>query len=232
LIFVCACRPFVAGAQAPGEIPKPWTYEGSMKLQQQYEQQQQRGREQQSQQQQQREQQWQAAVQQQQSQQQAAVAQGQAVLRTWQSRPALAPERNPLLGRWNSQGPAAANARKLTQGNNLAGLFGPEMAQMTNAMLGGITGGMCDSMLGRGLIEFRPTALVAIGRDASERVKYHVEYRGGGARVVVLPKEAVSFTHMIVDFDNPDHVTVAAVGCVMTRAGSVAAAEPRRPTAR
>lgn len=37
LIF--ACRALPAGAETPGEIPKPWTYEGSMKLQEQQRQQ-------------------------------------------------------------------------------------------------------------------------------------------------------------------------------------------------
>ena len=59
---------------------------------------------------------------------------------------------------------------------------------MASSMLGGITGGLCDSMLGRGAIEFRPTTLVALGRDGSARVLYHVAYRGGGSRVVVLPR--------------------------------------------
>lgn len=221
--LVGAAGPLSAWAQTPGQIPNPGTYQGSMRLQQQYDQQQQQARDQQQQQQQQSEQQWQGTLRQQQAQQNAAAAQGQAVLRTWQRRPPLAPEHNALLGRWNSQGSSAANAKRLSGGNNLAGLLGPEMASMTNAMLGGLTSGLCDSMLGRGLIEFRPTTMVAIGRDGRERVMYHVEYRGGGSRVVVLPKDATSFTHMIIDFDNPDHGTVAAVGCVLVRAGSAAA---------
>lgn len=216
-----AIAPLAVSAQmrTPGEIPNPGTYRGSMEIQRQYDQQQQQFRDQQQQQRQQSEQQWQGTLRQQQAQQNAAVAQGQAVLRTWQNRPALAAERNPLLGRWNSQGAAAANTRKLAGGADLSRMFGPEMAQMTNALLGGITGGMCDSMLGRGLIEFRPTTLVAIGPGGREHVKYHVQYRGGGARVVVLPQDATSFTHMIVDLDR-DRATVAAVGCVMTRAGA------------
>jgi hypothetical protein len=218
-----------AWAETPGELPKAGTYEGSMKLQQQYDQQQQQGREQQQQQQQQRDQQWQSTVQQQQAQQNAAVAQGQAVLRAWQKRPALAAEHNPLLGRWSSQGSTTGATKKLAGGNDLAKLLGPEMASLTNSMLGGLTQGMCDSMLGRGLIEFRPTAVVAIGRDGREHIKYHVQYRGGGSRVVVLPQDAASFTHMIVDFDSADHATVAAVGCVMVRAGSAGAADAGAP---
>jgi hypothetical protein len=72
---------------------------------------------------------------------------------------------------------------------------------------------------------------------------YRAEYRGGGSRVVVLPQGGTSFTHMIIDFDNANHGTVAAVGCSLARAGggstaAAAAAEanataaPGMPTAK
>ena len=76
------------------------------------------------------------------------AAQGEAVRRTWQQRPPLAADKNPLLGRWESLG---SGQRK----GGAAGLS-PEMAQLANALIGSITSGMCDSMLGRGTIEFRP----------------------------------------------------------------------------
>ncbi len=169
--------------------------------------------------QQQADQQWNDTLRQQQGRAAADAAQGQAVLRTWQQRPALAPEHNPLLGRWQSLG---AGKRAAAPG------VSPEMANLAAALLGGITGGMCDSMLGRGTIEFRPTALVAIGSDGRERAMYRAQYRGGGARVVVLPQGGTTFTHMIIDFDGPDHATVAAVGCALARsgAGSVGSAKP------
>jgi hypothetical protein len=179
---------------------------------------QQRSREIQQQQQnsqQQADQQWNDTVRQQQSRAAADTAQGQAVLRSWQQRPALAPERNPLLGRWESLG---VGQRAAAPG------VSPEMAKLAASLLGGITGGLCDSMLGRGSIEFRPAGLVAIGRDGRERQMYRAEYRGGGSRVVVLPQGGTTFTHMIIDFDNPNHATVAAVGCVLARAGGAATA--------
>jgi hypothetical protein len=95
---------------------------------------------------------------------------------------------------------------------------------LASALIGGLTGGMCDSMLGRGPIEFRPTMLVAIGPDGRERVKYHVQYRGGGSRVVVLPQDAATFTHMIIDFNGADRASVVAVGCLLVRAGGAGAA--------
>jgi len=156
-------------------------------------------------------QQWNDTLRQQQSRDAANMAQAEAVRRTWQQRPPLAPERNPLLGRWESLG---AGQRQAAPG------VSPEMAQLANALLGGVTSGMCDSMLGRGTIEFRPTGPVAIGRDGSARPMYRAEYRGGGSRVVVLPQGGTTFTHMIIDFDGPDRATVAAVGCVLARAGA------------
>jgi hypothetical protein len=140
------------------------------------------------------------------------MAQAENVRRTWQQRPPLAPDHNPLLGRWNSLG---AGAR---QGNPTG--LPPEMAQLANALVGNLTSGMCDSMLGRGTIDFRPNGVVAIGKDGSERPMYRAEYRGGGSRVVVLPQGGTTFTHMIIDFNGPDRATVAAVGCGLARAGA------------
>jgi hypothetical protein len=176
---------------------------------------QQRSRDMQQQQQnsqQQADQQWNDTVRQQQSRANADMAQAEQVRRTWQQRPALAPEKNPLLGRWESLG----------SGQRRGGAPGlsPEMAQLANALIGGMTAGLCDSMLGRGTIEFRPAGLVAIGRDGRDHPMYRAEYRGGGSRVVVLPQGGTTFTHMIIDFDSPDHATVAAVGCGLARSGA------------
>jgi hypothetical protein len=98
------------------------------------------------------------------------------------------------------------------------------MAQLANALIGGVTAGLCDSMLGRGTIEFRPAGLVAIGGGGVERPMYRAEYRGGGSRVVVLPQGGTTFTHMIIDFDGADRATVATVGCGLARAGGSRAA--------
>ena len=161
--------------------------------------------------QQQADQQWNDTVRQQQSRANADIAQGQAVRRTWQQRPPLAPERNPLLGRWTPTPPAQRPAA--------AGLS-PEMAKMASELIGGMTSGLCDSMLGQGTIEFRAGGPVALGRDGRERPMYPAEYRGGGSRVVVLPQAGTTFTHMIIDFSDPDHATVAGVGCGLRRPGA------------
>ena len=198
LWWLCA-----VGAWAQADTP----YQRSQKQQELYDLQQQNARQQQQIQQQQREQEWQQAVQQSQAQQNAAAAQGRQVLQAWQSRPALAAERNPLLGRWNSMGNQA-------QGRAPAG---GDIAALANALIGGLTGGLCDSMLGRGLVEFRPTSVVAIGPGGREQLLYHAEYRGGDSRVVVLPRDAASFTHMIVDFNGADRAIVVGPGCALSR---------------
>jgi hypothetical protein len=188
-------------------------------LRQQAEQQEaQQQADQQRQSQQQADQQYNDTLRQQQSRAAGDMAQAEAVRRTWQQRPPLAPEKNPLLGRWESLG----------SGQRKGGAPGvsPEMAQLANQLIGGLTGGLCDSMLGRGTIEFRAAGLVAIGGDGRERPMYRAEYRGGGSRVVVLPQGGTTFTHMIIDFDGPDRATVAAVGCGLERAGRGAARAP------
>ena len=183
---------------------------GALRQEAERQQSQERARQQESSQQQ-ADQQWNDTLRQQQSRAANDAAQGEAVRRTWQQRPPLATDKNPLLGRWESLGPGARPG---------APGVSPEMAQLANALIGSVTAGMCDSMLGRGTIEFRPGGVFAIGRDGQERPMYRADYRGGGSRVVVLPQGGTTFTHMIIDFDNPNHATVAAVGCGLARAGA------------
>lgn len=101
---------------------------------------------------------------------------------------------------------------------------------MASELIGGMTSGLCDSMLGRGTIEFRPTGPVAIRSDGREQPMYRAEYRGGGSRVVVLPQGGTTFTHMIIDFNGPDHATVAAVGCGLRRVGGARSMETAMAT--
>jgi len=166
---------------------------------------------------------WNDTLRQNQSRAAAASAQGEAVRRTWQQRPPLAPDHNPLLGRWQSLGSASG------QRPTAAGLP-PELARMASELIGGMTSGLCDSMLGRGTIEFRPTGPVAIRSDGREQPMYRAEYRGGGSRVVVLPQGGTTFTHMIIDFNGPDHATVAAVGCGLRRVGAARSVETAMAT--
>jgi hypothetical protein len=157
---------------------------------------------------------WNQNLQQQQARAAADQAQGQQVLRSWQQRPPLDPSKNPLLGRWKSLGNGGP-VRDPAKGDIMG---------MARALMGGITAGLCDDMLGQGTVEFRPDGVVAIGPDGRQQLKYHADYRGGGTRVVVLPREPMSFTHMIVDFNGSERAMVNAVGCNLARAGGGATA--------
>src|SRR5215467_4402903 len=185
LSAVVACQPWVALAETPGEIPKPWTYEGSMKLQ-----------EQQRQQDQQFQQQGQPAPGGGRSASGAgSAAAAEEVRRNWQKRPPLPPERNPLLGKWNPQGTATG------------GKSGDQLKDAASALVGSMLGGTCDSMFGRGTIEFRPKTLVSI-ENGGERVLNHVEYRGDGGRVAVLPQDPGSIGVLVFDFQGKDRIRV------------------------
>src|SRR5229473_2808591 len=203
-VFVFACGPLSAFAETPGEIPKPWTYEGSMKLQEQPRQPDQ-------------------PIFQQQPQYpqgggraasgSGGAAAAETAFRSWQKRPLLPPDRNPLLGKWNPQG-AAPN-----------GPSGAPGSDVVSALLGGVLGSACDSMFGRGIIEFRPKTLVAIGRDGSESVINHVEYRSEGARVAVLPLDPGSIAVFVFDVTAKDRIRAEGLGCVMARSGTAQTAK-------
>jgi len=220
--LVVVCTPW-ARAETPGQVPTPSSYESSMKMQQLEEERQRQQRALQQQQDEQRQREWEDTVRQQQARQAAAAAEAQKVLQTWQNRPALAPEKNPLIGRWDVHAAPPPGAKKTGSAGDLNAAVGPEMANLASALLGGITTGMCDSMLGRGVIEFRAGTAVAIDANGQEQVKYHAAYRGGDTRVVVLPQDATTFTHMIIDFDGHDRAVVAGPGCVLARSGSATA---------
>ena len=197
-----AAAPFVAHAETPGEIPKPWTYEGSMKLQQQEQQ-----------------------------RQQSSMAPGQAApavpggtygqssgdaavaaayekaRRSWLAKPPLPADRNPLVGsRWMR--PASTQGKP---GDPFAGLMA--LAK----------GGLCEVLFGGGMFEFRAGALVGMepnGRGEQELDR--VEYRGDAHHVVVLPRETVRI--MEWDVEGPDRIRWASQNCVLVRAGGAATA--------
>lgn len=166
-------------------------------------------RDQQQQSQQQADQQWNDTVRLQQSRAKADMA-AAATRRSLEQRPPLAPEKNPLLGRWESLG-----SGKPASGAGLP----PELAKMAAELVGGMVAGLCDSMLGRGTIEFRPGGVFAIARDGRERLMYRAEYRGGGSEVLVLPMGGTTFSYMFIEFNGRDRAVVKQVGCALTRAG-------------
>ncbi len=124
----------------------------------------------------------------------------------WLKRPALAPDRNPLLGTWTQ--PALAAARSADP-----------FAQL-GAMLGG---GLCGVLFSSdGLFEFKPAALVGIDKR-TRRVEPldSVEYRGDARRVAVIPKSTLKL--MVFDFDGPDRIQWVGQNCTLVRVAAPAA---------
>jgi hypothetical protein len=200
-----------ASAQEPNpwEIPDPGTYQGSMELQRREAEQQQQAQ-----------QQWSQPAEAPQWGGGTSGAPGgggasgpsvPSVRETWEARPPLSPFANRLIGRWNSVG-QVDGAPDLGIDPVLGG-------DLVNAFFGGMQAALCDNLLSTGLIEFRPHSVVAIGADGSERVLYHLAYRGEGARVVVLPEGSASFDHLILDVDDSGRAK-AEEGCVLVRPGS------------
>jgi hypothetical protein len=201
LLWMCtlaAALP-VARAETPGEIPKPWTYEGSKKLQEQQRQ-----------------------------QPSPAPGQGgpaapggaygpggdpavaaayENARRSWLKRPPLPAEINPLLGsRWMR--PASTQGKP---GDPFAGLMA--LAK----------GGLCEVLFGGGKFEFRAGALVGMEPNGSgEQELDRVEYRGDARHVVVLPQQTVRI--MEWDIEGPDRIRWASQNCVLVRAGGGASA--------
>lgn len=199
--FAFALRPSLA--ETPGEIPKPWTYEGSMKLQEQ-----ERQRDQQ--------------FQQQQSQPQggtrtapggnaggaaAAAAAADAARSRWLKQPPLPPERNPLIGKKWSR-PASTRAK----GNDPFG-----------QLLALAKGGLCEVLFGDGgVFEFQTDRLVGMDARTPPQELDRVEYRGDAKHVVVLPKASVKL--MEFDVDSADRIEWRSQNCVLVKVGAATTA--------
>ena len=203
------------GPTTPGAIPNPGTYQGSMEIQRQQDQQAQQFRDQQNQQFQQN------MRQQQQSAAPAAVPSGPDLRAVWQERPLVPPNQNSLFGRWNTNAAPPIGPKDSPLGD-IGSMFGSDVAQMTAGMLQSV----CDSMFGNGVVEFRPTTLVSVGRDGREHVLTRVEYRGGGDTIAVLPLDAGSFGAAVFDFKGHDKIIAKEIGCTMARAGTTPTAQP------
>jgi hypothetical protein len=193
----------------PGAIPNPGTYQGSMALQQQ-EQQQYQQQEQQNQQMQQRLNQ---------NYQQYAPRQngmgggggGGAPQVNWWARPALPPNKNPLMGRWHWV--ADAN-----NANSIMGLVGTMMA------------GGCQSIFGKGTVAFEPDAFQWVAPDGHEEILNHVAYRANGNDVIMLTRDPGAVPALIFGFPNRDHAVVAVFNCRMERVGAKQALAPQTPS--
>jgi len=189
-------------AETPGEIPKPWTYEGSKKLQEQQQQQQARPDSQVPQ-----GQSWQGGARSTPGAAPGAAA-SDAARRSWLSRPPLPPERNPLLGKWTRPASTRPNPND------------------PFAQLGALAkGGLCEALFGGGVFEFRADRLMGMDQRTPPQELDRVEYRGDAKHVVVLPKTTVKL--MEWDFEGPDRIKWASQNCLLVRVGS-APSEPQK----
>jgi hypothetical protein len=132
----------------------------------------------------------------------------------WWNRPALAPEKNPLLGRW--QQVAAKTVTAQHTGNPL---------DLVGSVVDSSLAGGCKSMFGSGVIAFEPTALQWVAPDGHEEILNHVAYRANGADVIVLTKDPGAVPALVFGFPDHDRSVVAFFNCTMNRVGA------RSPTA-
>ena len=195
---VLVLAPSPASAETPGQIPQPWTYEGSKKLQEQEHQ---------------RDQQPSPSPQGGSAMSPGGGAGGaalEAARRNWQKQPALPPERNPLLGKWTR--PASTRPNPNDPFAQLQAL-----AQ----------GGLCEALFGGGVFEFLPDRLVGKDEHTREQELDRVEYRGDGKHVVVLPKTTVKLMEFDFDGPDRIHWASQNCTLVRAGSGSSAAAGVR-----
>ena len=129
----------------------------------------------------------------------------------WEKRPALPPDRNPLLGKWTR--PASTRTNSSDPFAALAAMA---------------KGGLCEVLFGGGVFEFRPDRLMGMDERTPAQELDRVEYRGDAKRVVVLPKTTIKLIEF--DFEGPDRINWASQKCVLVRVGaasnSASAAKP------
>ena len=119
----------------------------------------------------------------------------------WEKRPALPPDRNPLLGKWTRPASTRTNSS-----DPFAAVFA--LAK----------GGLCEAIFGGGVFEFRPDRLIGMDDRTPPQELDRVEYRGDAKHVVVLPK--TTFKLIEFDFEGPDRINWASQKCVLVRVGS------------
>jgi hypothetical protein len=125
----------------------------------------------------------------------------------WFAKPALPPDRNPLLGRWRQTGSRAPQ-------------MGGGLGQLTNGFLAGAMAGGCKSIFGKGVVAFEPNSLQWVAPDGHEEILNHVGYRANGNDVVMVTRDPGAIPALFFGFPNRDHAVVAVFGCTMERQGS------------
>lgn len=130
--------------------------------------------------------------------------------RTWQKRPSLPADRNPLLGKWTRPPSGRGNS-----------------SDPFAAIAALAKGGLCEVLFGDGVFEFRPNTLVGIDRRMHEQELDQVEYRGDARRVAVVPKSTLKL--MVFDVEGPNRINWAAQKCVLVRVGAASAGAATAP---
>ena len=129
----------------------------------------------------------------------------------WEKRPALPPDRNPLLGKWTRPASTRTNSS-----DPFAALFGNGQRRPVR------------SPLRRWRLRVPSGPVGRHGRAHAQQELDRVEYRGDAKRVVVLPK--TTFKLIEFDFEGPDRINWASQKCVLVRVGaassSASAAKP------
>ena len=130
---------------------------------------------------------------------------------SWEKRPPLAADRNPLLGRWT----------RPTSTRNSSDPFAGLQAL--------VKGGMCEALFGGGVFEFRTDKLVGMDERTREQELDKVEYRGDSKHVVVLPRTTLKL--MEFDVEGPNRISWTGQNCVLVRAGNASAGASAAPSA-
>jgi hypothetical protein len=203
-----------AGAQeqgeVPGALPNPGTYQGSMQLQREEQQRDQQMQQQNEQMQRRLDDNYRAYA------PRGGMGGGGHTV-DWFAKPALAPDRNPLLGRWRQTGSRPPQ-------------MGGALGQLTNGFLAGAMAGGCQSMFGKGVIAFEPNALQWVAPDGHEEILNHVGYRANGNDVVMVTRDPGAVPALFFGFPDRNHAVVAVFGCTMTRLGTQDGSRVAAPT--
>jgi hypothetical protein len=119
---------------------------------------------------------------------------------SWQKKPPLPPEQNPLLvGKWTR--PASAQGKSSDPFAALAAMA---------------KGGLCDVLFGGGTFEFRADRLIGMDARTPPQELDRVEYRGDSKHVVVIPKTTVKL--MEFDVEGADRINWKSQKCVLVHA--------------
>ena len=212
LVLSCAFAHAQEEGETPGAIASPGSYNGGMQLQREEQQQFQQQQEQNQQMQQRLDATYQQYAPRGGAVGAAAAARpGAARPVDWWSKPTLAPEHNPLLGKWKQI--ASKGIAPQQRGSSALG------DAITDIVDGAMAGG-CKSMFGTGTVAFAPDSLDWVAPDGHQELLNHIAYRTNGTDIVVLTRDPGALPQLFVGMPNHDHAVVALLNCSMERLGT------------